>query len=56
MSKTNIENGTAESSALWVHLTKEECFEICAKYKNRPFSLLVAVQDALRAKNIPSEV
>ena len=42
MSKTNIENGTAKSSALWVDLTKEECFEICAKYKDRPFSLLVA--------------
>jgi hypothetical protein len=35
----------------WVDLTKEECFELCAKHKDEPFSLLVAVQDKLRSKN-----
>ena len=36
----------------WVDLTKEECFELCVKHKDEPFSLLVAVQEKLMGKNI----
>lgn len=35
----------------WVELTKEECFELCTALKDKPFSLLVAVQEKLREKN-----
>ena len=35
----------------WVDLTKEECFELCVKHKDDPFSLLVAVQEKLWRKN-----
>lgn len=35
----------------WVDLTKEECFELCVKHKDEPFSLLVAVQEKLWGKN-----
>lgn len=35
----------------WVELTKEECFELCVKHKDAPFSLLLAVQDKLKEKN-----
>jgi len=35
----------------WVGLTKEECFELCVKHKDAPFSLLLAVQDKLKEKN-----
>ena len=35
----------------WVDLTKEECFELCVKHKDNPFSLLVAVQEKLWRKN-----
>ena len=51
--RADIENGAAGRSDLWVDLTREECFEICTRYKDSPFSLLVTVQDALRAKNDP---
>ena len=35
----------------WSELTKEECFELCVKHKDAPFSLLLAVQDKLKEKN-----
>ena len=35
----------------WVELTKEECFELCVKHKDAPFSLLLAVQDKSKEKN-----
>ncbi len=35
----------------WVGLTKEECFELCVKHKDEPFSLVIAVQDKLKDKN-----
>lgn len=43
---------TAPPKKEWVELTKEECFELCVKYKDEPFSLLVAVRDKIREKNI----
>jgi hypothetical protein len=35
----------------WTDLTKEECFVLCEKHKDAPFSLLAAVQDKLKEKN-----
>ena len=42
---------TAPPKKEWVGLTKEECFELCVKHKDSPFSLLLAVQDKIREKN-----
>ena len=42
---------TAPPKKEWVELTKEECFELCVKHKDAPFSLLVAVQAKLKEKN-----
>ncbi|NDD54029.1 hypothetical protein EBZ39_09155 [bacterium] len=35
----------------WHDLSKEECWDILVKHRTEPFSLLVAVQETLRAKN-----
>ena len=42
---------TAPPQREWQGLTKEECFELCVKHKDAPFSLLLAVQDKLKEKN-----
>lgn len=42
---------TAPPQSKWVELTKEECFELCVKHKDAPFSLLLAVEDKSKEKN-----
>lgn len=53
LAQSAIKEALAQQSAqrTWVDLTKEECFELCVKHKDEPFSLLVAVQDKLKEKN-----
>jgi len=35
----------------WADLSKEECWDIFVAHKNKPFSILVAVQAKLKEKN-----
>jgi hypothetical protein len=35
----------------WVELTKEEMFELFKKYRDKPFSLVLATHDKLKEKN-----
>lgn len=46
-----LEHTTPPPKREWQGLTKEECFELCVTYRDKPFSLLAAVQDKLKEKN-----
>lgn len=35
----------------WVELSKEECWDIMMAYRDKPFRLVIAVQDKLRERN-----